>query len=106
MIKIIRTVYYCDLDNNPGTYYESPMIPASGRYRETSSSEDSGRIRKVELSYNAPYVTPGMKRNLAILVVFDDGDRRSFGSADLPARLKIVEDTVVSISCEHQSPER
>lgn len=106
MIRIVRNVYYCDLDNNPGTFYESPMIPASGRYKETLTSEDAGRLRKVELSYNAPYITPGMKRNLSILVVFDNGDRRFFGSSDMPVRLKIVEDVVVSISCEHQSPDR
>lgn len=106
MIKIIRTVFYCDLDNNPGTYYESPMIPASGRYKETATPEDSGRLKKIELSYNAPYTTPGMKRNLSLIVVFDNGDRRAFGSSDLPARLKFTEDNVTVVSCEYQTPDR
>lgn len=106
MIRIVKEIYYTDLDNSGGRWYVSPMIPASARYKETSSSDEHGRLRKVELSYVAPYITPGLKGNLAILVVFDDSSRVSFGSTDVPVRFKIVEDDLFTLSCEHESPDR
>lgn len=106
MIRIVDKIYYTDLDNSGGVWHISPMIPASGRYKETSSADEHGRLRKVELSYTAPYVTPGLKGNLAILVEFDDRSRVSFGSTDVPVRFKIVEDDLFTLSCEHESPDR
>lgn len=57
MIRIVDKIYYTDLDNSGGVWHISPMIPASGRYKETSSADEHGRLRKVELSYTAPYIT-------------------------------------------------
>ena len=105
MKKIVESIFACDLDNNAGSWYQIPIIPASATYSSESSRESDGRLRSTKLSFKITRDLNYIRRNLSLLVKFDDGSQDLIGTSDLPAHLTIYKSDVISCSCKWEMPE-
>lgn len=105
MKKIIESIMCCDLDNEAGIWNSLPILPASASFSSESAADGSGRMRTVKLSFKLTRDIRYLRRNLSMVVSFDDGTKELVGTSDIPARLTINKDDTISCSCSWKMPE-
>ena len=104
--KIIESILACDLDNNAGSWYKIPIIPASASYSSESEREASRRLKKTKISFKISRDLNYIRRNLSLLVTFDDGTHDLIGTSDIPAHVTVNKSDTISCSCTWKMPEQ
>lgn len=105
MKKIIESILCCDLDNEAGIWHPLPILPASASFSSESAVDGSGRLRTVKLSFKLTRDIQYLRRNLSMVISFDDGTKELIGTSSIPARLTISKDDVLRCSCTWKMPE-
>lgn len=105
MIKIVTAIHFSNPGKESGVWTPIPMIPASASVKSDITSSSSGRLKTVSLDFKVYEILPGMKRDVTLKAVCDDGTVITIGNNELPAELDINESDVISVSCKWSAPD-
>ena len=93
MRRSISSISLTDRENNSITNF---MIPSSASFKRAADQDAAGSFEKIEVTGRAKVDQRDILRNCRycnrVVVIFDQSETFSFGSADYPATL-ILEET-------------
>ena len=103
MIRIVKEITFKDLDND-SFFRKLPFIAGTAAAEIKLDQTEHGLLRTLSLSATITHPLPGLEGNLQLRLVFENGDRESFGTSDLPARLNFSRGDVTRISASYSVP--